>query len=648
MIGKLMGKMNPTFEKLEKELLSSRFDESTASMLFESGKIDLNQKNDLGESLLHTCLKKKKFRAANWLLKNNISLTTKDKIGKNGLRVVVESGEAVLMDTIVNNYDININTKDEDGRSLLQDAVISGNDAMASKLLEHNIDVNIKDKHNRNVVFDAISYGDEKVINSVVSHDKIDLNIVDKEGKTILHDQKVLANDELAKKLLENGADPTICDSTGHSFLSKTALRGEAGQAILDVAIKCGCNLNRKIANKKSILMEVMFAFASIPKIEKQRREGLKRVANQLVRHGININAIDNKNETTLFDLVRAGDIEGCAFVLENGVDVNHQNNYGQTVLNIAITKGIYNLDLILLLLQYDVDPTLKDKKNKTVPEILNDIILQTHGLKELEDKILLSKIHSEGNYLLILKEILSIKNYQFNYLDSTNNPLFFTPFLYGDTNVMQIYIRSGVNINLKNREKHNIFYEYVLHIFKQGRFIKDFRDNMIFLLLNKVDRNCTDIDGQNIYTKVATLKNCNLALFRVLVEVTKHDYKAQDNMGRTIMHYCVFNDNLELLKLIYGVERDIQNIADNFNMLPIMYAALGGKKDIVQFFIQKGGHITTNKQIPDKIKEKFIPLLSNIVKLIEECEDPDWKRKLTILSQQLHKDLTIENKKII
>ena len=648
MIKNFMNKVNPTYEKLEQELVSNRFDESSAAMLLDSGKIDLHQCNQNGDTLLHTCLKNKKFRAANWLLQQQIDLDKKDKNGKTGLRTVVETGEATLMDTIVHNYDLDINNVDEHGRSLLQDAVISGNNKMASKLLEHNIDINIKDKQNKNVAFDAISYGDEKVIHNIISHDDIDLNIRDHNGKTILLDQKVLWDDELAKKLLENGADPTICDNAGHNFLTKTALRGASGQAILDVAIKCGCDINKKVANEKSILMEVMYAFASIPQTEKQRREGLKSVAQQLVRHGININAIDDKNETALFDLVRVGDIEGCAFVLEHKVDVNYQNNDKETALNLAILKGVYNLDLILLLLQYGANPTLKNKNNQTIPEILNNIILQTHGLKNLEDQKLLLNIHSEGNYLLILKEILANEDFDFNYLDSINNPLFFTPFLYGDKNVMQLYIQNRVDINLENIQKHNIFYEYVLHVFKKGKFDKDFRDNLIFLLINKANRDCIDIDGQNIYTKVATLKKCNINLFKALVEVTKHNYKAQDNLGRTIMHYCVFNNNIELLKLIYGVERDIQNISDNFNMLPITYAALGGKKDIVKFFIHKGGHITTNKTIPLKVREKFSPLLVNITKLLDECKDPDWKRKLTILRDQLLKDFTVNESKII
>ena len=640
MFKNIMNKINPTIKNLEKELLSDRFDKVSAETLLQSKKININTVNENGETFLHLCLKKKKYRAIKWLLEQGMDINKTDSSGASVLRLIAESGEVELLNSVMKNYNIDINTVDKDGRSLLQDAVINGHKNMASKLIEHNIDVNIQDKNKRNVAFDAISYGDDKVIEEIITHNDIDLNVIDKNGKTILHENKVLENDKLASKLLERGADPTICDKDGYNFLTKTALKGKAGEAILEVAIRCGCDLNKKIANEKSILMEVMYAFANIPKTEKERRFGLKNIAKQLVRHGIDINAIDNKNETALYDLIRIGDVEGCAFVLENNISINHKNDNEETALNLAILKGVKNLDIILLLLQYDANIKTKNKYNKTIPEILNDIILQTHGLKNLEDNDLLLNIESTGNYLLILKEILALKKFNLNYLNSKGDPLYFEAFLYNEIRIVQLYLKYGIDINLVNKDGHNLFYEYVLQSFKIGKYKDDFRDNLIFLLIKHINRDTVNKDGQNIYTKVATLKECNLSLFRILIDVTKHDYKSTDNLGRTIMHHCVFNGNNELLELVSGVESTLHNIDDNFNMLPITYAALGGHKEIVKFLINKNSNITSSKSIPAKVKEKFAPLLQNFTKLLDECTNKDWKQKLNILHQQLHKDL--------
>ena len=68
--------------------------------------------------------------------------------------------------------------------------------------------------------------------------------------KAVLNDKKVLSDDKIAKKLLENGANPTIIDPNGSNFITHTALRGEDGEELLNVAIEQGCDLNSNVADK--------------------------------------------------------------------------------------------------------------------------------------------------------------------------------------------------------------------------------------------------------------------------------------------------------------------------------------------------------------------------------------------------------------
>ncbi|MEA2018193.1 MAG: hypothetical protein U9N59_07070 [Campylobacterota bacterium] len=96
----------------------------------------------------------------------------------------------------------------------------------------------------------------------------------------------------------------------------------------------------------------------------------------------------------------------------------------------IAVAKGIKNLDIIMLLLEHGADPTIANRFNQTTPEVLNEIILHTYNLKKCKNKDYLREIESDGNYMIILKEIISSKVHDFNYLDSQGNPLFFKPFI--------------------------------------------------------------------------------------------------------------------------------------------------------------------------------------------------------------------------
>ena len=642
MINKFFRNTNPTIEHLEKVLLDDTFFPSDAEDVFDSKKMDIDQVNENGNTLLHICLKNNKFKAASWLIKQGANLSKQNKNRITPVRIAVEKGNKIVIESIIKHGDININQVDGNGRSLLQDAVIMGNHAVAELLIENSIDVNIKDRLNRNVAFDAIAYGDNKIIDKIIAIDELDLNAVDTNGNTLLHDPRVLEDDELAAKLLKNGADPTICNSQGMSFLSHTALKGKAGEAMLQVALAHGGDLKSKTTNNSSILMEVMFSFAKISQGESNRRDGLKDIAKTLIKHGLEIDAIDKNGETSLFKMIRSQDIEGCAFLLEHKVDVNKLSKQYETALSVAILKGIENLDIIVLLLQYGADPTIKNKHNQSVLEILNNIILHVHNLKKLKNQEILNQISPTGNYMLLLKEILEIDSFDYTYMDSTGNPLFFIPFLYGDLKTCKLYLRHGLDINIINSHGHNIFYEYILKIFQADTYFDQFRERLVFLLVNQVNIDTVNAQGQNIYTRVALIPNCNLKLFRKLIEVTRHNYNSVDNLGRTIIHACVWANNIDLLKLVYGVERNTQNIADNFNILPITYAALLGNKEIVIEFLRRDIVITGRKEIVKTAKEKFQYLLKNLDKLTVDVEDKDNLRKIGIVQEQVRKDLAL------
>jgi ankyrin repeat protein len=640
MFKKLMSKLNPTVENLQEELLSKDFNEDNAEAILSSNKIDINHKNDEGETLLLVCLNNDRYKASVWLIEHGIDTTISVK-GSTAIRIAVNKGATKVVKSFIKNQKLNIDQVDDKGRSLLQDAIIMGHRAVVQVLIENGISPNTIDSHGKNAIFDAIDYGDEKIIDMLLEIEDINLSAIDHSGKTILHDKKVLEDDDLARKLLEKGADPTINDKNKNNFLTHIVLKGEAGEELLDIAIANGCNLDTKVADENSILMEVMQAFSKIPKEDKERRGGMEKIAKKLLDSGIDIDAINNKGETALFNLARINDLDGCAFLLNHGVQPNIINNVGETVLSIVILKGFGYIDLISLLLDYKASPLIKNEHGKTLCEQLNDIILHVHDKCPMEDQELLEKIHSKGNYMLVLKEILSRKDINFNYWDSTGQPLFFMPFLKGYNDLCQLYLKAGLNINMRNKHSHTLFFEYNVRVFEQNEYFEEYRSQLIYLILHKANVSTPNKEGQTIYTKIALLKHCNLQLFRKLNEVARYDFTKVDKLGRTILHSCVWGGNLELLKLIYSMEESILNVPDKLNILPITYAALFGNKEIVLELLKKDALVTTEKDIPDSVKKRFKPLLKNLKVLVVDVEDKDILNKLKILLSQVVRDLT-------
>mgnify|MGYP005992384991 FL=1 len=638
MFNKLKGKLYPSLEVLLQDILDGNFDESSALTMIESNSINLNLQNNDGDTIVHECLKNKKYKEAIWFINQNIDVNIENNEGITLARLAVAQGNIDVLKALIDTNKIDVDKLDNNKRSLLQDSIINGNRDITNLLMKFTKNINSTDKNNRNAVFDAISYGDNETTYKIIENDDINLNVIDNEGNTVLHKQEVIDNQELAIRLLKNGADPTICDREGTNFLTKIALLGETGEAMLKVAIRMGCNINAKTSDDNTILMEVMYAFSKISSSELVRRSQFKNMAQKLIKHGINVKAVNNKQETVLFDLVRASDIEGCAFVVENGVELNQINYNGETALSLAILKGVENLDIIILLLQYGADASIKNKYHQTVPEILNNIILHIHSHKKLLNPDILNAINPAGNYMVILKEILGGSRCDFDYLDSEGNPLYLTPFLFNNLPLCKLYFNIGVDINIKNKEGYTLFYLYILSQFKKGKYSKEFRPTLNFLLANGANILTRNKNHQTIFSVISQIQNCNLALFRQLIEITRYDYTVQDNRGRTIMHSCVWGNNLKLIEIIYGVERNIQNIPDNYGILPITYAALLGNTEIVTEFLNRGSNIKSGK-IPKLIINNFHPMLKNLDQLIDEYTPKDHIKKFEILIDTIKKD---------
>ncbi len=643
MLQALFSKFTVTPELFIKELFKKVIDENSLQKMVESEKFSINYQNENGETFLHLCILHNKFKSAKWLIEQGkINVTIKDHLSQEPIEIAIKKNNHLIVELILKAKQIDINRVDKDGRSMLQNAVLSGNTEIAHQLISNMIDVNIIDTNKRNVMFDAISYGDENIINKLLDTD-INLNQKDKNGETILHKKEALQNDDLCIKLIEKGANPTICDHEGKNLLFHIATRGIEGGKLLDVAIQHGCNINAKVRNNNTILMETMLAFYKIPSHEKERRISLLKMAENLVIKGIDVNAINNDGETGLFDAIRNNDYNVCAFFINKKVNLNIQNNKYQTPILVAALEGIQNIDIILLLLKNGANPAIKNDDGKDVLEILNELILITHDFRELKDESLKPYAIKEKQFFVVLKEILQNSNYNLQNPTSIEQPLFFTPILDGNYDLFKLYITNKFNINALDSNGLNIFYLYVYTVFSSNVYFDGFKQNLIGLTGFGVDINIVDDEGKTVFSKIMK-KDTNPKLFDILIEICRIKYDSRDKQGRTLAHHAVLNKNLEIVKMIYTKNHDVLNISDGYAILPITYAALLGSFDIVKELLSYGTiYIKSSRSVPIPVRVKFASMVHNVESLKFKTTDKDLLRKITILTDQIKSDFKVE-----
>ncbi|MBL7526701.1 ankyrin repeat domain-containing protein, partial [Legionella bononiensis] len=79
-----------------------------------------------------------------------------------------------------------------------------------------------------------------------------------------------------------------------------------------------------------------------------------QRIADLLIKYGINVNAIDKKGNTALHLAAITNNSTAIRYLVEHGADINCQNNFGNSPLYAAIANK--SLDAVLLLIKLGAD----------------------------------------------------------------------------------------------------------------------------------------------------------------------------------------------------------------------------------------------------------------------------------------------------
>ena len=640
MLKTLMNNSKSTEEDFLKELLNLNTNNEKLNKLYKDFNIDLNQLYYHDEHIFHLCCKKDLFHSVVWLISNGINLEIENLEKETAVFYAIRTKGTVILQILVENG-ANINHLNIFNRTALQEAVIRANNRIVNYLLQITRTVSNCDIYGNNLIFDAISNGNIDIIKRIASIKEININQINNDGNTILHKDIVLKNNELALLLIDFGADPTILDKEGKSFLFYCISEGIKNISVLQKVVLLGYDINSKNGQNKTLLMESINCYLHTPKDNVEIKNSHLEMIKELIHLGINVNALDNNNETLLFILVRHGNRELLHLFLEtNKMNLNYQNNQDETPLLLMALNGIKNADLIKLFLEKGANPDLKNQMGKSIIEILVDIILYSENKKplEFEYEILLNE---DAEYANVLENILRNYPVNINKLNSKGEPLFFESILHFNFKLFKLLRIRNINLNQKDKDGNNIIFKLMEYNYKNKISDKKLYLNTIKSLINSgVDINAKNNEGFTAL-HVAIGEKCEYTI-RLLLEL-RADCFATDRKGRTIMHNCIWKNTTKYFKLIYHYNKEIMNIPDAFGIRPINYAAFMGKKDLVIEMLDAGALLNnTNKKDPKILLflEKFHLNIINITKGIEKEVD---KVNLKLLADNMIKEFGIK-----
>ena len=453
------------------------------------------------------------------------------------------------------------------------------------KYIEKGIDINKKDEKGRSILFILSAKRKIDAIRILLKNN-VNINIEDRYGRTVLDEAALRSDGIMIRFFLDNGFDINRKNSMGRTILQDVALEGD--YKIFQILMNNRPDFNIKDSYGKTVLFDA---------VEGQNINIIKDVVNNVD----SLNILDENYQTALFKAVLKDNIEIAKLLIVHGINVNFLDKDGQNVLFNTILQGSKNIPIIELLMKKDINMNIVDNNNKNVL----DELLYVHDLQKNTSKEL------EGKYKLITPE----KEYLPLALMFINNGLDIDKIHEDGKTTLQIEIENknfanveflvncGADLNVVDENDKNIIYKEILKGYSNYQMID-------FLVSKGASLEAKDLDEKTIFDDIIEIiaitkgfKKVNPVLAAFIKENEKYDVllkkiltyrpniEAQRLDGKNILFDLVTYNDFETLKMIinYGVNL---NIKDKRGSTPLMYMVEEGlkikDKKEREFFIER------------------------------------------------------------
>ena len=437
------------------------------------------------------------------------------------------------------NKGIDLNKKDEKGRTILFTLVIKKKLEAIKFLIKKGIDLTIEDKFGKTVLDEAVDRTDGMMIRFLLDNG-YSINHKNSRGRTIFQDVAFLGNSKIFQIFMNYNADFTLKDNYGRTVLFDAVDGGNL--TILKDVINNLNSLNVLDDEHQTVLFKAVL------------KEDTS-IATELILHGINVNFIDKDGQNVLFNAVLQGskNIPLIELLIRKGINLNLIDNY---------RKNIVDELLYIFELQKNPQKELIGKYNIVTPEkdyMPIALLFVEHGLE-------VDKIHEDGKTTL-QKEVEN-KNF---------------------TNI-EFLLNCGADINICDEYEKNIIHKEILKGYSNYKMID-------FLVSHGANIDSKDSDEKSIVDDLVEIiavgkgfKKANTFLLSMIKSDEKYDVllkkvlscrpniETQRLDGTNILFDMVLYNDFETLKIMINYGLDL-NIRDKRGYSPLMHMVEEGLK---------------------------------------------------------------------
>ncbi|KAL4660590.1 rabankyrin-5 [Arapaima gigas] len=349
-------------------------------------------------------------------------------------------------------------------------------------LLEFAANVNAQDAEGRTPLHVAISNQHSVIIQLLISHPDIRLNVRDRQGMTPFACAMAHKNNKAAEAILkrEPGAAEQV-DNKGRNFLHVAVQNSDIESVLFLISVQA--NVNSRVQDA-----------AKLTPLHLAVQAGSEIIVRNLLLAGAKVNELTKHRQTALHLAAQQDLPTICSVLLENGVDFTAVDENGNNALHIAVMHGRLN-NVRALLTESNIDAEAFNLRGQSPMHVLGQ--------------------YGKENAAAIFELFLEcMPEYPLDKPDNEGNTVLLLAYMKGNANLCRAIVRSGARLGVNNNQGINIFNYQVA------------TKQLLFRLLDMLSKEPPWCDGSNCYECAAKFG----------VTTRKHHCR---HCGRLLCHKC-------------------------------------------------------------------------------------------------------------